>query len=809
MTVTTSGSASSDVTAAANSLAEKLTAMSGATFGVATGSGPSGILVGVYDDFDWPLVDAFDLDDPRRTEDYIIRSHPTGVYVAGASALGVRHAVWDLLHRLGYRQFFPGDAWEIVPSLPTLRLNLDVTESPDWHGRRFGIHFNLWSANSPRVAAWNERNRMAQGIVLNTAHAYAAIRDRNQAAFDAHPEYYTELDGVRQVSGGANVKFDISNADLRQLVIDDTLGLFAANSSLQSASLDPSDGSGWGNSAAEEALGSISDRVVYLANVVAEAVDLVYPSQKWIGIYAYNKHSPPPNIAVNLRVVVSVATRFLTGGHTPESLIAGWGAKGATLGMREYYSVNVWDRDLPGKAKVADPGRIRDTLASYYDGGARWMTSESGDGWGPGGLGYYLAARYLWSRSETANHDALVQDFLTKCFGPAIVPMTEFYALIDGANKPLVSPDLIGRMYRALQDALGLTADAAIRRRIYDLALYTRYVELFRAYELSESTGGARQAAFETLLRFAYQISVNTHMVHSNALWRDLETRDENVEIPPEAHYGIDEPDNPWKSSEVISDATIDGYITDGIANNPLLEFEPVQFSDDLVPATPLNLTSGNGSYNYIRGEGYYHAWIDTAPGQVAVNATGGKSQTTEGDVVFELYPRAEPELAFVDSDQIPPDKTTCPLTFDSEYDGLQTLRITDRGGGYDVNPQVSGTPLTFECGLDRTVNWTGRWTMYFYVPKGTTVIGGYTWGAGTTTEIGTLRDGDGNVVFTFLNMPEYWSVAVPPGQDGKVWRFDDCLRKRALMTVPPYVARKASELLLPREVVLADQEKS
>ena len=807
MSVVTKVSPSAAVATAAADIAEKLSAITGATFAVTTGDGLTGIAVGIDGDFAWPL--SFTPDNPTKTEDYILRSHAGGLYVGGATDKGITHAIWDLLYRIGYRQFFPGDAWEIIPSVPELSVDINVTESPDWYGRRFGIHYHLWDSNAPRVSAWNQRNRMGQGIELITNHAYAAIVSRHEAEFAAHPEYYAEIDGVRDVDAGGGVKFDISNADLRQLVTDDTLALFAADSSLQSASLDPSDGGGWGNSAAEEALGSISDRVIMLANQAAAAVDAVYPSQKYIGIYAYNKHSPPPNIAVNPRVVVSIATRFLTGGFTVDSLISGWSEKGATLGIREYYSVNVWDRDLPGKARASNKPFLRQSLRDWRARGARWMTSESGDGWGMAGLGYYLAARYMWDTAETVNHDALIADFMTRCFGPAQAPMAEFFELIDGVNKPLLSQDLIGRMYIHCSDALDLTVDAAIRRRIYDLALYTRYVELFREYELAETSGGERQSAFETLIRYAYQISVQNHMVHSNALWRDLEKRDENVSIPPEAKYSIDEPDNPWKTSEVIPDAVIDGYITDGIANNPLLAFTPVQFSDDLVLATSLEIpapTGPLGEYTYIRSEGYYHTWVETAPAQVLVRGIGGKSSATEGDVRFELYPREEPEFLFVDSAQIPPDNTGYDLVFDTEFTGLQSLRVSDGGGGYEVNPNDPDAAFTYDCGLHRTTRFTGRWTMYFYVPVGTTVVGGYAWGASGTVGSDTLKDSDGVVRYTFTRPGGYyWYVPVPEGQDGKLWRFDNCIDKRALMTVPPYVARSAEELLLPREVLFVE----
>jgi hypothetical protein len=83
-------------------------------------------------------------------------------------------------------------------------------------------------------------------------------------------------------------------------------------------------------------------------------------------------------------------------------------------------------------------------------------------------------------------------------------------------------------------------------------------------------------------------------------------------------------------------------------------------------------------------------------------------------------------------------------------------------------------------------------------------VIGGFTAG-----QKGKVLDGDGHVVFNFDThfQPGYFSFPVPAGQDGKLWLFDQCRGKRVLMTVPPYLARDAKQLLLPREVVAKDSE--
>jgi hypothetical protein len=68
------------------------------------------------------------------------------------------------------------------------------------------------------------------------------------------------------------------------------------------------------------------------------------------------------------------------------------------------------------------------------------------------------------------------------------------------------------------------------------------------------------------------------------------------------------------------------------------------------------------------------------------------------------------------------------------------------------------------------------------------------------------LRDAEGNVVVDFAKSNDGWFAAsVPPGHDGKLWKFQNTQGTRLLMTVPPYFARTSARLLLPREVVESD----
>jgi hypothetical protein len=788
--------ASSRTQAAARTLAAYLGRISGAKFAVAEGDGRAGIAVGLPEHF--PAVglkNPWDAKDPTRTEDYLLRSHAAGVHVFGASDLAVEHAVWDLLYRLGHRQFFPGDTWEVVPNTPQLNVAVDVREHPSYYARRiwYGGGVGKWAAEP--YAAWCARNRATSGIVLNTGHAYEGIRKRHQAEFDQHPEYLALVNGTRRPP-----QFCLSNPELRRLVVADALAQFAKNPALHSVSVDPADGAGWCTCEHCQKMGSPSDRAVLLANEVAEAVEAKYPG-KYVGLYAYSSHSPPPRVKVHPRVVINVATGFIQGGYSVDQLLEGWQKRGATVGIREYYSVHTWDRDLPGRARGANLAYLQKTIPHFHDRGARFMSAESSDNWGPNGLGYYLAARMLWDVREAKNLDALKADFFEKAFGPAREPMAEYYRLIDAGNRPLLCDDLIGRLYRQLADAHQRTTDPKIRARLADLTLYTRYLELWTDY--STATGAERQQGFEALVRHGNRVR-KSMMLHTVMLVRDLAARDKSVTLPKEASRGAPDAKNPWLSNEPFTAADIDALVKNGIANRKLLDFQPVNFSANLVLAGALRfpeVTPGNmGALG--RGTRQFYTWADKMPATLGLHVTAGLIYQNRGPAKLALYPKAEPEGKAVDQAEAAPDKTERAVTLRTTLAGLQRLEVADGTAGTRLR-WTDGVPMTVQSSPESPISFNGSWTLYFYVPKGTKVVGGFASGGK-----GTLRDGGGKAVYTFEPKAHYFSVPVPPGQDGKLWRFQQCSGQRLLMTVPPYLARSGAELLLPVEVVEKDAAK-
>lgn len=792
--IVTGDLASAEVMQSAKDLSEHLGKISGTKFSIETGDGGRGIVMGRASDFaNLPFAQTFDSGAFHR-EDYVLRTEADGLYLLGASDLAVSHAVWDLLHRLGYRQFFPGATWEIIPTQPNLAVEIDAYEAPDFGSRRIWYNWGTWGYNDVPYQQWCVRNRATQGFRLNSGHAYEGILAANAEQFAAHPEFFAEIDGQRRTTGG-DLKFCISNAQLRKLVADHAVRTISANPNLDSLSMDPSDGGNWCSCDACLEMGSVSDRALTLANDVAVAINQLGLGDKYVGMYAYNEHSPPPSVRADRHVIVSATTAFLRGGLSFDEIVEGWQARGATMGVYDYLSVVAWDWNLPRGAKGGNLAAIATSLPRFYQQGARFYDAESGDCWGPCGLGYYLASRILWDVDNASQMDAIVEDFLTKAFASASEPMREFYRLInqDATRRP--PADVIGRMYRALDQARRATSERDVQARIDDLILYTRYAELYYAFS-------AGSVSVEQPVRHAYRMR-KTMMVHSYGLWSRLVSQQAAL---TEGH--------PWKSEEPFSPAELTKMLVDGIANNQPVDsgFEGVAFSTQLVPAKPLRLPKvPTGSWPDVpQDQQRFYVWLEPGAGKLDLNVRVDRVWANRMPKLSLFSPQAVDIEPVAVSEDYQPDGQTRALSLVTQYEGLHRIETVD-GGDHTYLEFPANMPVTLESGIETsgvTSQFRGAWSLYFYVPKGTQVVGGWAsrianWAPRIS---GTVLDGSGSQVFDFGTVDEGWfQIPVPAGQDGKLWKFDNSQGQRLLMTVPPYLARTAEELLLSSEVVERD----
>ena len=130
-------------------------------------------------------------------------------------------------------------------------------------------------------------------------------------------------------------------------------------------------------------MGGISNRVLTLANEVAEAINQQGFAEIHVGMYTYSHHCAPPTIDVHPQVIVSATTGFLTDGYTFEQVVEGWQARGATMGVYQYFGVVAFDHSLPRKAAAANPHSVAASILSHSQRNVRFFDAESADAWGP------------------------------------------------------------------------------------------------------------------------------------------------------------------------------------------------------------------------------------------------------------------------------------------------------------------------------------------------------------------------------------------------------------------------------------------
>lgn len=780
--------------AAADELAVMLERMTDARVSVMESDGTRGLAVGRAESF--PALDLaglFDPSDRLRREEYLLRTHPEGAWLVGATDLAVEHAVWDFLYRLGFRQFFPGETWEVIPHDPAPGIAVDALEKPAFLERRGG-GTGLYPAQRDRWETWRRRNRYVSGVNIITGHAYGRIIRRHREVFEAHPEFLALVDGERQGS-----KLCISNPDLRQFVVDYAVKYFREHPGEDSLSMEPSDGGGWCECDACAALGETSDRVVVLANAVAEAVNALDLGPKWIGILAYHLHTAPPAIDVHPEIVARAVTHSLRFGYRPMEVIEGWSARGASMAINEVYN---WGQSaFPARQKGSDLVFIRESLPRFHAAGIRFFSADHSDGWGATGLGMLVASRILWDLAEADRTDAIVADFLQRAFGKAHEPMAEFfdrlYLMRAGDQRPLLYDDLLGRMYRLLARARQLDDDPGVRARIDHLILFTRYADLHHRY--TGARGAERQTAFDALLRHAWRIR-DTHMVPTRIVLRTLPRLDSAVEAS-ETDIQADE--------RVYGETDIETFLREGIARYDLTEmgFRPIAFSEDLVPSAPLHppdADPGNFGRGAPRGRQQYYTWLND-PGDLPLTVTGGFTISyphLAGNVRVSLFADAARRDDPVDmTDAIPPDREPRVIVLSSPHAGLHRLDIAPAANSAMVE-MPDGMPRTMSAGRDPGNRLMSLWSLVFYVPRGTQIVGGY-----SERARGQVLDGEGTVVYDFSGReaPAFFKIPVPPGQDGQFWKFNRTSGRQMLLTVPPYLARTPAELLIPREVVDAD----
>lgn len=788
----------------AANLAETLRRITGAEFAIEESTEPAGITLGTLAQFpDESLKEPLAI---RNTYDgveaFAIRSDGGRVRLLGNTDLGASHAAARFLELIGYRAYFMGPDWEIVPELKTLAFDLNETSRPKVWSRRLGFtRMNIKGEEGDRdrkedFRRWLTSNRVAQSLALSTSHVWHAIPDAFKMQgfpfrqeFADHPEYFALVDGKRTPP-----QFCVTNPGLQNVVTRYAKQYFEINPTADMVSLDTADQANWCTCPECEKLGQPGDQAFYLANVVARELAKSHPG-KYVGILAYSWHSDPPAFDLEPNVFVMLTAGMNASKLSFEELFEAWTKKCKSIGIYEYFTY--WEMDkgmLPGKGPHNEIDNLPARYKRYVDNHVIGFMAESANSWGTHGFGYYMATRLLWD--PTTDVEALKKDFYEKAFGPAAPAMARYFERLDLSHHPFRG---VAQLRQCLADLREATALAKSRpdvlARLDDLKATLIYTYLGNKVEQADDDA-QKELALEWF-KWAYRIR-NSYMID----WVTFRAAVGNHEYSRTLAAKFDEPgwnyrhskENPWRDDRPVTSGEIEGRL-DAIEAEwgKVPEVKAETFSNDFV------LVEVEGA---PEGEQKPRSFMGTA----AFLLASPKGEPLKFKITSAPSPRIERQDAkyslstldgkILTSGDLPEGENTMELKVPGPGIYKFSCKRGGRGWEIDLGESVPGAVI-----VERGVEYRPQFmTTYFYVPKNKGNFVVYAQEGGMN-----IKTPDGEQVYQGTPNGDFISVPVPDGMDGRVWSLTGKSRNVWFLDIPTVLASDPTRLFLPREVAVKD----
>lgn len=764
-------------------------------------------------------------------ESFLLRSTPTALLILGRDANGASHGVYTLLHDLGCRWYFITRDWEVIPRQSDVTVNTDRIEGP---ALRVRILSNGAGAGPSlrQFEAWSRRNRLGSAYGSQAvSHSYA--RYVPKTLFKEHPEYFAWVskDGLTQGTEQNGNQPCTTHPAVVALVTNGVLNYLrqhqaSAGEAPPIVSVSPNDGTpDMCRCARCMAVGNYGDCALLLANQAAEAIHAEFPDTV-VGFLAYGRAGMPP---VNVKrahpnVLASVAAGFNWKTSVPR-LIEQWPGIARHVTIYEYYAINQWGAKLPDNTMPTVDYLAR-TLRTWHSQGLEGINGEMENDWASCGLRFWAFAELAWN--PELGSDAVMDDFLTRCWGPAAGPMRRYYERWETGQK--ATPRVLRLALRDLDEAARLSASTPeVARRVDQMSLYLYWHLLSREFQRATDEDVRNQIALEGDL-FQYR-------------WRDAFMLQFSGSL-----YNIDRPTRiGFTSAEVaaLRTAAVQRFLAGA---GPDIDLRS-QWPADLAPLRRTGEASSSAS---LRDDGFVDevSYLFRAKAGEAVQVVFEPEPETRAAGVTPAAAPAPAAAGGADRDPMAMDDTSADrmgrfqlwclgqdgrrLTFVTErnpassggqalrfdvnapQDGLYRLNVKVLKGGvradFGKRPHVLAAELkpgknVLRLSRDANGSTDGAGKSaagaryYFFVPAGVRCFQVAAVTPGRKQVTVTLQPLAGRPLAPRTVVPDAEClIEVPAGQDGAIWSLatDSGHVQIALNGVPPYVATHPDALLVP-----------
>jgi hypothetical protein len=461
----------------------------------------------------WSPV-AENLSSAPGAEAFIIRTGADHLLLAGEGRRGTLYAVYDFLERhLGCRWFTPGVTR--IPRREQIALRpihercapaFEYREpyafeamDPDWAAR------NKCNGHFPEFSPHHGGGVRYALPFVHTFNELVPV----EKYFDAHPEYFSEVKGVRVRH---ETQLCLAHPDVFALALERIRAWLAANPAVSIVSVSQND---WDNPcqcaacrAVDAEEGNYSGSLIRFVNRIAEAIEPDYPHVAIDTLaYQYTRKAPRcvrprRNVIVRLCTIECCFSHPLetcgekmllkhqrgTGATLPEDLIA-WG--------RICDRVYVWDyvtnfanyvQPFPNLGVLA--ANVRFFACNRVRGVFEQGANPPGGGGEFAGLRAWVLARLLWDPTQDA--DALIAEFLHGVYGRGGAALLRYVnalqrlaqennlhaSIYDRPDAAYLTPELLQIAAACFDEAERLAEDEAVLARIKRARLPIRFAQL-------------------------------------------------------------------------------------------------------------------------------------------------------------------------------------------------------------------------------------------------------------------------------------------------------------------------------------------
>lgn len=453
--------------------------------------------------------------DRLGTEGFVLRTVGRHLIIAGGRPRGTLYGVYTFLDQLGCRWF----TREVsrIPKRPTLEIApLDQTHRPGFEYRE-PFFTEAWDKD------WAARNRtngdhtQLDASTGGKLQYYPFVHSFNELVppekyFKDHPEYFSLIDGKRRAERS---QLCLTNPDVLRIAVERVGQWIKEHPEATIFSVSQNDWEGWCECdhcrRVEREEGDVhSGPLLRFVNAVAAEIGKTHPD-KLIDTLAYwYTEDPPahvrplPNVRIRLCPIgICVAHSF---GSCPRSRyflrnLEAWSKITNQLYIW-HYNTNFSHYQMP----MPDFDELAADVPLYHKHGVVGLFLQGAYPPGGGGenseLRAYVLARQLWDPATDVSRT--VDEFLEGVYGPAAVPLREYYELLHKEvrapagqhlwifNVPDYSRELLERAPRLFTRALALAPDEATYRRVLQARLPLEYYEILHdlSFQLQQDSYG-------------------------------------------------------------------------------------------------------------------------------------------------------------------------------------------------------------------------------------------------------------------------------------------------------------------------------